>query len=249
LADHYRVIAPDLPAFGFTTVPLDRNYTYSFETITETMIAFTEALRLKRYALYAFDYGAPVGFRMAVAHPERVTAIVSQNGNVYFEGLGPAWIPIQRYWNDPSFANREALLGIFTPDAIRKQYTDGAPHPERITPESYTLDSALIERPGNIDIQLDLFLDYANNVKLYPVFQQYLRTSKPPLLAIWGSNDSFFLPVGAEAFRRDVPNAKIRFLNTGHFAVATNVEQIAESMRAFLASIYDERADTDFDRG
>ncbi len=169
-----------------------------------------------------------------MAHPERVTAIISQNGNVYQEGLGDAWAPIQRYWREPSSSNREALRSAFTLEAIRSQYTDGAPHPERIAPESYTLDAALIARPGNGDIQLDLFQGYANNVKLYPAFQQYLRTSKPPMLAIWGSHDAFFVPAGAEAFRRDIPNAIVQLLDTGHFALETHVEQIAESMRAFL---------------
>ena len=245
LADRYRVIAPDFPAFGFTTVPAERNYTYSFEAITQTMLAFTEALGLTRYALYVFDYGGPIGFRMAVARPERITGIVSQNGDIYFEGLGPSFLPIQRYWADPSLANRDALRGVFTLDAIQQQYTDGAPHPERIAPETYTLDYALIQRPGNIEIQLDLLLDYRTNVALYPVFQQYLRTSKPPLFAIWGRNDLFFVPAGALAFRRDLPDVKVRFLNTGHFAVATNVVQIANAIRLFLSSVYNERNDSD----
>jgi pimeloyl-ACP methyl ester carboxylesterase len=234
LADRYRVIAPDLPGFGFTVVPPERHYQYNFASLAKTMLAFTEALGLKQYALYVFDYGAPTGFRMAVAHPQRVTAIVSQNGNAYEEGLGVAWEPIQRYWRDPSAANREALRGAFTLEGIRSQYTDGVPHPETIAPEGYTLDAALIARPGNADIQLDLFQDYANNVKLYPTFQQYLRTSKPPLLAIWGSHDAFFVPAGAEAFRRDDPNATVQLLDTGHFALETHVEEIAQAMRAFL---------------
>lgn len=234
LAQRYRVIAPDFPGFGFTRVPAERHYTYTFDALAKTLLAFTNALGLTRYALYVFDYGAPTGFRLAVAHPERVTAIVTQNGNVYEEGLGAAWAPIQRYWKDPSSANREALRGALDPAAIRAQYTDGAPHPERIAPESYTLDAALIARPGNADIQLDLFKDYANNVKLYPVFQNYLRTSRPPVLAIWGSHDAFFIPPGAEAFRRDVPGADVQMLDTGHFALETHVDEIAASMRAFL---------------
>jgi len=236
LADTYHVIAPDLPGFGFTEVPDERHYTYSFDALAHTITAFTEALNLKHYALYVFDYGAPTGLRVAMAHPERVTAIVSQNGNAYEEGLGDAWAPIRQYWSDPSAANRQAVRDLLTPDGLKSQYTEGVPHPERIKPEGYTLDAAMIARPGNMDIQLDLFLDYRNNVKLYPAFQQYFRTSKPPLLAIWGKHDPFFLPPGAEAFRRDNPNAQVQLLDTGHFALETHVEEIATAMHTFLAT-------------
>jgi pimeloyl-ACP methyl ester carboxylesterase len=235
LADRYRVIAPDLPGFGFTDVPEKRQYKYTFEALAHTMQAFTDALKLKRYALYVFDYGAPTGFRLAMAHPERITAIVSQNGNAYEEGLGDAWAPIQRYWREPTKENREILRTALSPEAIRLQYTDGVPNPDVIAPEGYTLDAALIARPGNSDIQLDLFLDYASNVKLYPAFQEYFRKSKPPLLAIWGKNDLFFIPPGAEAYRRDNPNATVQFLDTGHFALETHVEEIAFAMRRLLA--------------
>jgi len=235
LADKYRVIAPDLPGFGFTEVPEGRQYKYTFDALAKTILAFTEALNLKHYALYVFDYGAPTGLRLAMAHPERVTAIVSQNGNAYEEGLGDAWAPIQRYWREPTPENREVLRGALSPEGLRSQYVDGVPHPERIAPEGYTLDAAMIARPGNMEIQLDLFLDYANNVKLYPAFQEYFRKSKPPLLAIWGKNDLFFIPPGAEAFRRDNPNATVQLLDTGHFALETHVEEIAEAMRQLLA--------------
>jgi len=235
LADRYHVIAPDLPGFGFTEVPEDRHYKYTFDALAHTIEAFTEALKLKHYALYVFDYGAPTGLRLATAHPERVTAIVSQNGNAYEEGLGDAWAPIRHYWSDPSAANREVVHQALNPAGIRYQYTEGVPHPETIKPEGYTLDSAMIARPGNMDIQLDLFLDYANNVKLYPKFQEYFRKSKPPVLAIWGKHDPFFIPPGAEAFRRDNPNATVQFLDTGHFALETHVEEVAASMRQFLA--------------
>jgi pimeloyl-ACP methyl ester carboxylesterase len=236
LADRYRVIAPDLPGFGFTEVPAERNYTYTFDALAGTVKAFTEALQLKRYALYVFDYGAPTGLRLAMAHPERVTAIVSQNGNAYAEGLGSAWAPIQRYWKDPTAENREAVRRELTPEGLKTQYVYGVPNPERIAPEGYTLDAAMIARPGNMEIQLDLFLDYASNVKLYPAFQQYFRTSKPPVLAIWGKHDPFFIPVGAEAYRRDNPNATVQFLDTGHFATETHVAEIAAAMRDFLAA-------------
>lgn len=235
LADRYRVIAPDLPGFGFTEVSEQRRYKYSFDALARTVLAFTNALGLDRYALYVFDYGAPTGFRLAMARPERVTAIVSQNGNAYEEGLGDAWAPIRRYWSEPSSENREAVRQALSPEGIRWQYTAGVPNPDVIAPEGYTLDAAMIARPGNMDIQLDLFLDYANNVKLYPAFQEYFRKSKPPLLAIWGKHDPFFIPAGAEAYRRDNPNAVVQLLDTGHFALETHVEEIALSMRQFLA--------------
>ncbi len=235
LADQFRVIAPDLPGFGFTEVPEKRKYTYSFDALARTLEAFTDALGLNRYAIYVFDYGAPTGFRLAMTHPERVTAIVSQNGNAYEEGLGDAWGPIRKYWAEPTQENREVLRqNILTLEGTRWQYTHGVANPDSVAPESYTLDTALLDRPGNKDIQLDLFLDYASNVKLYPKFQEYFRKSKPPLLAIWGKNDPFFIPAGAKAFQKDLPNAKVQFLDTGHFAIETNVVEIAAAMKEFL---------------
>jgi pimeloyl-ACP methyl ester carboxylesterase len=237
LANAYRVIAPDLPGFGFTEVPVARNYVYSFDQLALTVEAFTKALKIDRYAIYVFDYGAPTGFRLAMAHPERVTAIVTQNGNAYEEGLGDAWGPIRKYWAEPTAENRDVLRrNILTLEGTRWQYTHGVSDPDRVPPESYTLDTALLERPGNKDIQLDLFLDYASNVRLYPKFQEYFRKSKPPLLAIWGKNDPFFVPAGAEAFRKDLPDAKVQFLDTGHFALETHVVEIAVAMRNFLAA-------------
>jgi pimeloyl-ACP methyl ester carboxylesterase len=220
LADDYRVIAPDLPGFGFTEVPPERQYSYTFDRLALTMEAFTRALKIDRYAIYVFDYGAPTGFRLAMAHPDRVTAIVSQNGNAYEEGLGEAWDILRQ--------------SILTAGGTRWQYTHGVANPESVPPESYTLDTALLERAGNKEIQLDLFLNYASNVKLYPKFQEYFRKSKPPLLAIWGKNDPFFVPAGAEAFRRDIPSAKVQFLDTGHFAIETHVVEIASAMKDFL---------------
>jgi pimeloyl-ACP methyl ester carboxylesterase len=235
LATQYRVIAPDLPGFGFTDVPAGRHYAYTFGGLAMTMDAFTQVLGLERYALYVFDYGAPTGFRLAMAHPERVTAIVSQNGNAYQEGLSDAWDPIRRYWSAPSRENRDAIRNsLLTYDGTRFQYVHGVPDPDMVPPESYTLDAALLERPGNKDIQLDLFLDYASNVKLYPEFQEYFRQSQPPLLAIWGRNDPFFLPAGAEAYRKDIPNATVQFLDTGHFAIETHVAEIGAAMMEFL---------------
>ena len=240
LADRYRVITPDLPGFGFTEVPEQRRYKYSFDALAATVLAFTDALQLKSYALYVFDYGAPIGFRLAMARPERVTAIVSQNGNAYEEGLGNAWDPIRKYWATPTTENREVIRkNILTLEGTRWQYTHGVTIPESVAPESYTLDWDLLQRPGNKEIQLDLFLDYASNVKLYPKFQEYFRKSKPPLLAIWCKNDPFFIPAGANAFRKDLPNAMVQFLDTGHFALETHAEEIAVAMRNFLGRFLD----------
>jgi pimeloyl-ACP methyl ester carboxylesterase len=236
LANDYRVIAPDLPGFGFTEVPAERKYVYTFQGLAATIEAFRAALKISRFALYVFNYGAPTGFRLAMAHPDRVTAIVSQNGNAYEEGLGDAWGPIRKYWAEPTPENREVIRNnILTLEGTRWQYTHGVANPQSVPPESYTLDTALFERPGNKDIQLDLFLDYASNVKLYPAFQDYFRKAKPPLLAIWGKNDPFFVRAGAEAFRKDIPNARIEFLDTGHFATETHVVEIAAAINGFLA--------------
>ena len=234
LADRYRVIAPDLPGFGFTEVPAGRGYVYDFEHLTRTIDAFTRAVGLDRYALYVFDYGAPVGFRLALSDPARVTAIVSQNGNAYEEGLSAGWNPIQEYWREPTASNRAALRSFLQPSTTKWQYTHGIPEGACVAPEAYMLDSALLARPGNEEIQLDLFLDYASNVAMYPQFQAYLRAHQPPLLAAWGRNDPFFLPPGAEAFKRDDRNAEVRLYDTGHFALETHAAEIAADIRAFL---------------
>jgi pimeloyl-ACP methyl ester carboxylesterase len=237
LADRFHIVAPDLPGFGFTTAPDRSQFTYSFDHLAKVIEAFTDAIGLKRYAIYVFDYGAPVGFRLAMARPERVTAIISQNGNAYEEGLSDGWSPIQKYWKDPTPANREALRAFLSPEATKWQYTHGVVDEKQVAPESYTLDSALLARPGNDDIQLDLFLDYAGNVALYPKFHEYFAKHRPPLLAVWGRNDPFFLPPGAEALKRDNPNAEVHFFDTGHFALETHAVEIANAMRTFLARI------------
>jgi pimeloyl-ACP methyl ester carboxylesterase len=234
LAQRYHVVAPDLPGFGFTEVPKERGYKYSFDAIAKTIDAFVDAIGLKRYAIYVFDYGAPTGFRLAVAHPERVTALVSQNGNAYLEGLSDAWDPIKQYWKEPTAENRDALRGFLELDATKWQYTHGAPADRPVDPATWTLDAALMKRPGNADIQLDLFLDYASNLALYPVFQEYMRKHQPPTLAIWGKHDPFFIPPGAEAYRKDNPNATVTMLDTGHFALETHVEEIAEAIDALM---------------
>jgi len=228
LSDRFHIVAPDLPGFGFSQSPPRSQFKYTFDNLATVTEAFTEVVRLRSYALYVFDYGAPVGYRLATRHPDRVTAIVSQNGNAYKEGLSDAWDPIRRYWAEPTTKNREVVRdALLTFEGTRWQYTHGVADPEMIAPESYTLDAALLERPGNKDIQLDLFLDYASNLTLYPVFQKYFSDAKPPLLAIWGKHDPFFIPAGAEAYRRDNPNAVVDFLDTGHFALETHFEKIA----------------------
>jgi pimeloyl-ACP methyl ester carboxylesterase len=232
LADSFHVIAPDLPSFGFSEPPA--NYTYTFAALAKTIFAFTNVLKLKRYAMYVFDYGAPTGFRLALMAPERVTAIVSQNGNAYEEGLGAAWAPIQRYWGEPTLEHRNMIRPALTLEGMKHEYGVGIPDPSLIDPAGYTLDAAVLALPGHVDIQLDLFLDYANNVKMYPDFQQYFRTAKPPLLAVWGKFDPYFIPPGAEAFKRDIPSATIQFLPTGHFALETHLEEIAAAIRPFL---------------
>ncbi|HMI39076.1 MAG TPA: alpha/beta hydrolase [Nitrospiraceae bacterium] len=236
LAPHFRVIAPDLPGFGFSDAPSTSHFTYTFDRLADVMERFTETLGLTRYAIYVFDYGAPVGLRLAIRHPERITAIVSQNGNAYEDGLSAGWNPIQKYWADPSFENRAALKAFLAPESIKWQYTHGADE-SRVAPESYALDSALLARPGNEDVQLDLFLDYASNVKLYPQFQKYFRISRPPTLAVWGKTDPFFLPAGAEAFKRDNPSAQVLFFDTGHFALETHSAEIGAKIVEFLTSI------------
>ena len=237
LEDQYRVVAPDLPGFGFTEVSTDGSFKYTFDNLAKVVERFTDAIGLDRYAIYIFDYGAPVGLRLAMSRPERVTAIISQNGNAYEEGLSTGWNPVQKYWQEPNAANREALRALLTPESVREQYVHGVTDEALVAPESYTLDVALLGRPGNDEIQLDLFLDYASNVALYPAFQAYFAKHQPPLLAVWGRNDPFFLPAGAEAFPRDNPNAEVQLLDTGHFALETHAFETAASMRIFLDKV------------
>ena len=232
LADRFHLVAPDLPGFGNSDVP---RRGHSFDQIAATIDRFTEVVSFDRYAMYVFDYGAPTGFRLAGKHPDRITAIISQNGNAYEEGLSDGWNPIRAYWQDPSKANREALRAFLKPETTIWQYTHGVPDPTTVSPDGYSLDNFYLTRPGAAEMQLDLFGDYKTNVALYPTFQAYFRTHKPPLLAVWGRNDPFFLPPGAEAFRRDNPNAEVQFFDTGHFALETHVAEIAAAIHAFLA--------------
>jgi len=240
LATRYRVIAPALPGFGFTEVPAERHYHYSFDNLAITVGHFVDALQLSRYALYVFDYGAPVGLRLAVAHPERVSALISQNGNAYLEGLGDAWDPIRAYWAEPSPANREVIRSaVISLEGTRYQYLHGVPQPELVAPESYMLDVLLMQRPGNDEIQLDLFLDYRNNLTLYPAFQVFFKATQVPALVIWGQNDPFFIPPGAHAYKRDNANAVVELLDTGHFALETHAAHIAQRIHAVLGHAID----------
>ncbi|WP_047197936.1 alpha/beta fold hydrolase [Caldimonas brevitalea] len=241
LATRYHVIAPDLPGFGLTEVPAARRYRYSFASIAQTMAAFTEVVGLKRYSVYVFDYGAPTGFRMALKNPERITAIISQNGNAYEEGLSKAWAPIQAYWKEPSAANRNALRPLMTFEMTKWQYLEGVKDKSKVSPDGYTLAQVALDRPGNIEVQLDLFGDYQSNVDLYPRFQAYFRDRKPPLLAVWGRNDPFFLAAGAEAYKRDNANAEVHFYDTGHFALETHAQEIGAEVLRFLDRVTDKR--------
>jgi len=237
LADRFRVVAPDLPGFGQSDMPERGEFTYTFDNVARTIDRFTEGVELGRFAVYVFDYGAPTGFRLATWHPERVTAIISQSGNAYVEGLSDGWKPIRAYWEDPSPANRDALRAFLAPATTVWQYTYGVADAASVSPDGYSLDNFYLARPGADEVQLDLFGDYKSNVALYPEFQAYFRHHKPPFLAVWGRNDPFFLPAGAEAFRRDMPGAVVRFLDTGHFALETHAEEIAEAIRSLLAPL------------
>jgi len=236
LADRFRVIAPDLPGFGQSDMPDRGKFRYTFDNIARVIDRFIEVIGLGRFAIYVFDYGAPTGFRLATWHPERVTAIISQNGNAYQEGLSDGWQPIRAYWEDPSQANRDALRTFLAPETTVWQYTHGVLDATAVSPDGYSLDNFYLARPGADEVQLDLFGDYKSNVALYPAFQEYFRTQKPPFLAAWGKNDPFFLPAGAEAFKRDIPEAIVRFFDTGHFALETHASDIAAAIRNFLAS-------------
>ena len=235
LADRFHIVAPDLPGFGQSEMPARSKFTYTFDNVAGVIDRFTEVVGLKRFAVYVFDYGAPTGFRIAVKHPDRITGIISQNGNAYEEGLSEGWTPIRAYWQEPSQANRDALRSFLTPETTRWQYVHGVPDETTVSPDGLSLDNLYLARPGADEVQLDLFGDYKSNVALYPTFQNYFRTHKPPFLAAWGRNDPFFLPAGAEAFKRDIPGAVVRFFDTGHFALETHASEIAAAIGDFLA--------------
>jgi len=237
LNKEYHVIAPDLIGFGFSDAPDHRRFSYTFDNLTRYVQGLIDVLGLEKFALQVFDYGAPVGWRLAMANPEKITAIISQNGNAYEEGLSEGWNPIRQYWKEPSEANRNNLRAMMTLETTKFQYFTGVSDPGLIAPEAYWLDQFLMDRPGNAELQLDLMKDYANNVAMYPQFHEYFRVYQPPFLAVWGDKDPFFLPAGAEAFKRDLPKAVVKFYDTGHFALETHVREIGEGIRIFLKSI------------
>ena len=234
LAERFHLVAPDLPGFGQSDMPSRDSFKYTFDNLAEAISRFTEVIGQRRFAIYIFDYGAPVGLRIAAKHPERITAIISQNGNAYEEGLSEGWSPIQAYWREPTPVNRDALRSFLAPETTRFQYTHGVSDPSLVSPDGRSLDDYYLTRPGAHEVQLDLFLDYASNVALYPAFHAHFRNHQPPFLAVWGKNDPFFLPAGAEAFKRDIPGAEIRFFDTGHFALETHCAEIAAAIRDFL---------------
>jgi pimeloyl-ACP methyl ester carboxylesterase len=234
LSDKFHILAPDLPGFGRTDLPPRSEFKYTFENVAKVTDRFTEVMGFDKFALYIFDYGAPTGLRIALKAPERITAIISQNGNAYEEGLSDGWNPIRAYWKDPSDANRQALRALLKLETTIWQYTHGVADASIVSPDGYLLDDYFMQRKGAEEAQLDLFGDYKSNVALYPEFQKYFRTHKPRLLAVWGKNDPFFLPPGAEAYKRDNPNARVEFLDTGHFALETHAREIAESIRHFM---------------
>ena len=234
LAERFHLVAPDLPGFGQSDMPSRDSFKYTFDNLAAAISRFTEVIGQRRFAIYIFDYGAPVGLRIAAKHPERITAIISQNGNAYEEGLSEGWSAIQAYWREPTQVNRDALRRFLAPETTRFQYTHGVSDPSLVSPDGRSLDDYYLTRPGAHEVQLDLLLDYASNVALYPAFHAYFRSHQPPFLAVWGKNDPFFLPAGAEAFKRDIPGAEIRFFDTGHFALETHCAEIAAAIRDFL---------------
>ena len=234
LAEQFHLLAIDLPGFGQSDMPGRGDFAYTFDNIANVIERFTEVIGFDRFALYVFDYGAPTGFRLALKHPERIAAIISQNGNAYEEGLSDGWNPIRAYWKDATPANREALRALLTHETTVWQYTHGVPDTASVSPDGYSLDGFYLNRPGADEVQLDLFRDYRSNVALYPAFQDYFRTHEPPFLAVWGKNDPFFLPAGAQAFKRDMPDAVVRFFDTGHFALETHAAEIAAAIADFL---------------
>lgn len=235
LADDFHVVAPDLPGFGFTESPPRGQFKFTFEALTNVIEEFVEVLGLNRFLIYVFDYGAPVGFRLALRMPQQITGIITQNGNAYEEGLSEGWTPIRQLWRQNDEQSRETIRGFYGLEGIRFQYVHGVPDPTAVSPDGYQMDTFMLARDGNQEIQLDLIYDYASNVDLYPQFQKYIRDYRPPILAVWGKHDPFFLPAGAEAFKRDNPEAEIHFFDTGHFALETHAKEIAALIRRAFA--------------
>jgi pimeloyl-ACP methyl ester carboxylesterase len=237
LAGRYHVIAPDYPGFGYSDQPMTTRFEYTFDSIADLVDKFLHAVGVARYSIYIQDYGAPVGMRLFVNHPERIQAIITQNGNAYAEGLGGFWADtMEPYWKDRNPITEKKVRGLLTLESTKYQYSVGVKDPEALSPDSYTFDQMTLDRLGNAEIQLALVYDYQNNVARYPQWHETLRKIKPPVLAVWGKNDPFFIPAGAEAFKRDVPDAEIHFLDTGHFALEDHAEPIAEHIVRFLSA-------------
>jgi len=237
LAGDFHIIASDLPGFGFSAAPDHKRFHYTFEHLAAVIGDFVEQIGLKKFAVYIFDYGAPVGLRLALRFPDRISALISQNGNAYVEGLSDDWAPVRAYWENPTPQNRDVLRKLSTLETTRWQYHHGVANAEeRVAPETILLDQALLDRPQSAEIQLDLIGNYKSNVALYPKFQEFFRTYRPPTLAVWGRNDPFFLPAGAEAYRRDNPGAKVVFYDTGHFALETHAAEIGKEIHSFLTA-------------
>ena len=235
LADKYHLVAPDYPGFGHSSAPPASEFTYTFERLAEVIERFATAKGLKKYSLYVQDYGAPVGFRLAVKHPERVQALIVQNGNAYDEGLRGFWNPLKNYWENPTEQAANKLAEFLKVESTKWQYTHGTRNANRISPDTWTFDQALLDRPGNREIQLKLFLDYGSNPPLYPKWQAYFRQHQPPTLIVWGKNDQIFPAEGAEAFKRDLKDLEFHLLDTGHFALEEEGDRIAELIEGFLA--------------
>lgn len=236
LSEQFHIIAPDLPGFGQSDMPPREQFEYTFDNIANVIDRFTEVVGFDRFTVYVFDYGAPTGFRIAVKHPERITGIISQNGNAYTDGLSDGWTPVRAYWEDPSAENRAALQSFLSPETTRWQYVHGVSDESLVSPDGIALDNYYLARKGAGDIQLDLLHNYQSNVALYPTFQAYFRKHQPRFLAVWGKHDPFFTPPGAEAFKRDIPDAQVHFFDTGHFALETHANEIAKRIRDVFAA-------------
>jgi len=234
LAGSFRVIAPDYPGYGFSSMPDRKDFSYTFDNMTTIVDKLLEKLDINAYSLYVMDYGAPIGYRLALRHPEKVTGLIVQNGNAYEEGLLAFWDPIKRYWNDATPENRAALTFMVSPETTKWQYQNGVGELTHLDPTTWTLDQALLDRPGNGEIQLDMLYDYGSNVPLYPQFQEFFRKHQPPTLIVWGKNDYIFPPEGAIPYKRDLPNVQTHLLDTGHFALETHGEEIASRIERFF---------------
>jgi len=236
LADKFHLIAPDYPGFGYSSMPTVDEFQYTFDHLAEIVNEFIAQMGLERFSMYLMDYGAPIGYRLAVKNPEKIEALIVQNGNAYDEGLGEFWEPLKAYWSEPNEMNKEALMKFLTIEATKWQYTHGVRSENAVSPDNWILDQSLIERPGNKEIQLQLFYDYRSNLPLYPQWQEYFREYQPSTLVVWGKNDYIFLKEGAIPYQRDLKNIEMHFLDTGHFALEEEGELIAELISRFLTT-------------